>query len=113
MSKGLPQLRDSLIPEAKEHGVRVHLLQPGMAMTDLMIEAIRDNPSSYGIINILAEKPCTIAKYLVPRVRGAVKSKRNAFNIRYLTGPSIIWRFLTFFLRKNRLIDQATGELIN
>lgn len=72
----------------------------------------RASASTYRILNILCEKPSTIARYLVPRIRGVASAKKTGRELRYLTPLSVVWRFLTFFARKNRLIDEVSGELV-
>ena len=49
------------------------------------------------------------ARWLVPRMRAARGSGRE---FRFLTGPGAIGRFLTAPFRRNRLLDEATGELV-
>lgn len=67
-------------------------------------------PVSCGqIFNILAEEPLTAAKWLVPRMRAASGTGQH---FRYLTAPGALGRFLTAPWRKNRLIDESTGEFV-
>eukprot|EP00039_Didymoeca_costata_P004103 m.71337 g.71337 ORF g.71337 m.71337 type:complete len:313 (+) comp12237_c0_seq3:189-1127(+) len=101
----VPQLGKSLSAELKSNkNVGVHTLSPGMVMTDLLLEGNRTK-RTLKIFNILAELPSTTAEWLVPRVRAVAKSKKSGAYIRYLTMPGVIWRFLTFWNRKNRLIN--------
>ena len=55
------------------------------------------------IFNILAEKPETVAKFLVPRIK---EIKGSGKSIRYLTRKGIMWRFFTANKRKNKFFDE-------
>eukprot|EP01138_Halocafeteria_seosinensis_P015067 gb/GECG01015380.1/.p1 GENE.gb/GECG01015380.1/~~gb/GECG01015380.1/.p1 ORF type:complete len:325 (+),score=37.17 gb/GECG01015380.1/:1-975(+) len=111
---GMPQLLKSLQKETKDTKVGVHLLSPGMVLTDLLLSGNKEK-SVLKIFNVLAEHPSTVAKWAVPRMRGIVASDpvTNGVYLRYLTPMSVCWRFLTVFSRKNRLIDENTSEVIN
>ena len=64
-----PQLMRSLAAEVKQSKVSVHLASPGMVATDLLLLGV-SNPGAAKIVNILAEDPGVVAKWLVPRMRG-------------------------------------------
>jgi chlorophyll(ide) b reductase len=97
----IPYLTKTLQTEIKGTGVGVHNLSPGMMTTDLLLNELE--PDHRNIINILADPPDIIAKFLVEKARNVTGSGKN---ISYLTLPKIIWRFVTSFRRKNRLIDE-------
>ena len=97
----IPYLTKTLQEEIKETGVGVHDLSPGMVTTDLLLSELE--PDQRKIINILADPPEVVAKFLVEKARNVTGSGKNIF---YLTTPKIVWRFLTSFKRKNRLIDE-------
>ena len=59
----------SLAKEAKGTGVTVHLASPGMVATDLLAASVAHNPRVASILNILAEEPRTVARWLAPRMR--------------------------------------------
>jgi len=59
----------SLAKEAKGTGVTVHLASPGMVATDLLAASVAHNPRAAGVLNILAEEPRTVARWLAPRMR--------------------------------------------
>jgi chlorophyll(ide) b reductase len=99
--RALPQLTATLVREAEGSGVGVHTLSPGMVLTDLLLTNI--TPEAARIFNILAERPETVARWLVERVR---KVEGSGQYIRYLTTPKIIWRFATAWQRKNRFFDE-------
>lgn len=97
----LPQLGKTLAQETRGTGINVHLVSPGMVMTDLLLTGA--SASSLRIFNILAEKPETTAAWLVPRMRAAAE-KPSGLYIKYLTPTSVIWRFATAWQRKDRLV---------
>jgi len=98
--RAIPQLTASLVKETAGSGVGVHSLSPGMVLTDLLL---RDSPpEARRIYNILAERPETVAKFLVARVRKVTGAGKY---IRFLTGPKVAWRFATAWRRKNRFFD--------
>merc|ERR1719464_2210868 len=106
---GFPQLLKSLSKEGASKNVSVHILQPGMVITDLLMTS--KDKRAYKFFNILAEMPHTVAGWLVPRIRGVSRGNGTATALRYLTTTSVVWRFLTMFCRKNRLIDVDTGRV--
>lgn len=101
--RALTQLKASLASETKGSRVSVHIASPGMMATDLLLKAA-SNARSAKFINILAEPPGNVAKWLVPRMEAA---KGNGKYIKYLTPPGVLWRFLTAGRRKNRFLDEA------
>eukprot|EP00511_Aplanochytrium_stocchinoi_P004502 CAMPEP_0204837186 /NCGR_PEP_ID=MMETSP1346-20131115/27282_1 /ASSEMBLY_ACC=CAM_ASM_000771 /TAXON_ID=215587 /ORGANISM="Aplanochytrium stocchinoi, Strain GSBS06" /LENGTH=273 /DNA_ID=CAMNT_0051972479 /DNA_START=100 /DNA_END=922 /DNA_ORIENTATION=- len=60
---GYLQLLKSLKAEAKEIGVSVHTISPGMVITDLLLGSA-SGAFAYKIFNILAEMPETVSAYL-------------------------------------------------
>jgi chlorophyll(ide) b reductase len=95
------QLTRTLIRETKGVRVGIHMLSPGMVLTDLLLE--HANSQAKKIFNILAERPETVARFLVPRMRAV---KGNGKEISYLTRKRAVWRFLTAWKRKNRFFDK-------
>ena len=65
----LRRVQASLAAEARGSGVAVHLASPGMVATDLLAASAAANPRAAGILNILAEEPRTVARWLAPRMR--------------------------------------------
>jgi len=98
----LPQLTKSLKKELRAHNIGVHQLSPGMVMTDLLLSGSRDNARALKVFNILAEQPESVAKWIVPRIRGVKTLKAEP--IRFLTPPGVAYRFLTAQSRKDRLV---------
>lgn len=98
--RSIPQLTATLVKEINGTNVGVHTLSPGMVLTDLLL---RDTPlEAKRIYNILAERPETVAHFLVERVR---KVQGTGQYIRFLTNAKIAWRFATAWARKNRFFD--------
>jgi chlorophyll(ide) b reductase len=102
--QAIPQLTKTLVRETGGSGVGVHRLSPGMVLTDLLLTDT--TPEVRRVFNILAERPGTVASYLVPRIRNV---RGTGQNINYLTMPKVAWRFATAWARRNRFFDEA-GE---
>jgi chlorophyll(ide) b reductase len=102
----LVQLTKTLCEESKETGVGVHLLSPGMVITDLLLTGA--TPENLGAFNILAELPENVSSYLVPRIRSVEGSGQY---IRYLTNVRVIGRLLTFAKRWDRFFDKDGNRM--
>jgi len=83
-------------------------LSPGMVLTEFITKMPDGEPSQVianeqfrKIFNILADKPATVAKFLIPRI---LSNTKNDAQIAWLTKRKAAWRFLTAGFRKNRLI---------
>ncbi|HSR04364.1 MAG TPA: SDR family oxidoreductase [Proteiniclasticum sp.] len=83
-------------------------LSPGMMLTDFITKMpdggtaeLMANKQFTRIFNILADKPETVAEFLVPRILG---NKKNNAQIAWLTNRKVAWRFMTAPLRKGRLV---------
>jgi NAD(P)-dependent dehydrogenase (short-subunit alcohol dehydrogenase family) len=66
---GFPQLMRSLVAENRDTGVGIHTASPGMVTTDLLLGKADLPKRSLRIFNILAERPETVAAWMVPRLR--------------------------------------------
>lgn len=91
----LVQLKASLAAQVRGTTVAVHIASPGMVATDLLGASMRGAGSSRRaarVLNVLAEDPNTVARWLVPRMRGI---KGNGRYFRYLTPLSAIWKLAT------------------
>jgi chlorophyll(ide) b reductase len=135
----LPQLMKSLVGECKKDGkegtgetkargkIGIHTLSPGMVITDLLLGRVgssisesnaadetarKEKLKSARIFNILAERPETVAGWMVPKVRSIAATEKSGTYYRYLTPASAALAFATslIFSAKNRLIDETTGE---
>ena len=83
-------------------------LSPGMVLTDLITKTPDSQPSEVianeqfrRTFNILADKPATVAKILIPRI---LSNTKNDAQIAWLTNRKAAWRFMTAGFRKDRLI---------
>jgi NAD(P)-dependent dehydrogenase (short-subunit alcohol dehydrogenase family) len=98
----------SLAVEARGTPVRVGTLSPGMMVTDFMLSRLdRSDPAAWErakrVLNILADKPETVAAFLAPRVLSA---KKSGAHIAWLTGAKIMFRFMTAgFVKRSVMPD--------
>ena len=83
-------------------------LSPGMVLTDFITKTPDGQPSEVianeqfrRTFNILADKPETVAKFLIPRI---LSNTKNDAQIAWLTNRKAAWRFMTAGFRKDRLI---------
>ncbi|MFW9854759.1 MAG: SDR family oxidoreductase [Candidatus Thorarchaeota archaeon] len=97
---GIPVLTKSLVEETKKTQVGIHVLSPGMVISDFIGKNI--TPQAARIYNILGDLPETVAKVLVPQVRNIQGTGKT---IRYLTRKRTMIRFLTARRRKNRFYE--------
>jgi NAD(P)-dependent dehydrogenase (short-subunit alcohol dehydrogenase family) len=87
----------ALAVEAKGTGVIVGALSPGIMITDFIMSRLdRGDRDAWErtkkVFNILADTPGTVAAFLVPRI---LSVKKNGTLIAWLTGPKIMWRFMS------------------
>lgn len=104
---GITQFTLSVRQELSQHRtIGVHLLSPGMVITDLLVKS-GTSLRSKRFFNILAEEPHVVATYLYDRIRNV---SGTGTRIAFLTPLSVLYRFATFFTRRNRFFDNRTGE---
>ncbi len=89
-------------------GVIAGRLSPGMMLTDFItktpdgaVAAIENDPSFRRIFNILADRPETVAAFLVPAM---LKNTKNDRQIAWLTGGKAALRFMTAPFHKRELV---------
>jgi len=89
-----------------------------MVITDLLMHATtteerdpKELKRRNKIFNILAEKPSTVASWLVPKVLSVSYDGSSGTYQKYLTTMGALFRFTTFWCRRNRLIDEETGTI--
>jgi NAD(P)-dependent dehydrogenase (short-subunit alcohol dehydrogenase family) len=93
--------------------VLVGTLSPGMVVTDLLLspmEKMDDPEPMRKIVNILGDRPETVARFLVPRI---LANRRNRAHIAWLTGAKVMGRFLTALLKprsRRQLWSGAKGR---
>ena len=94
----------SLAVEAVDTPVIIGTLSPGMVVTDLLLDPVKDDPSALAqvkkITNILGERVETIAPWLADRI---LANDTNGAEIAWLTRRKILWRFLTAAFHKRDL----------
>lgn len=105
--RALNYLTESLAEEVKGRGVIVGAIRPGMVLTDLILKRYEGKePSEWEgarrIFNILADRVETVTPFIAARV---LQNQRNGVLISWLTGPKVLWRFLTAGLRKRDLFE--------
>ncbi|MFW9779177.1 MAG: SDR family oxidoreductase [Candidatus Heimdallarchaeota archaeon] len=97
---GIPVLTKSLVEENRKTPVGIHVLSPGMVISDFAGKNV--TPEAARIYNILGDLPETVAKVLVPQIRIIQGTGKT---IRYLTRRRAMIRFLTARRRKNRFYE--------
>ena len=95
----------ALADEAAGTPVLVGTLSPGMMVTDLLTGPMGRMSEGEArrlraILNILGDRPQTVARYLVPRILG---NRRHRARFAWLTGARAMGRFLTAGLRRRDL----------
>lgn len=105
--RALDVLHKSLVKETKMTNVGIHLISPGMVLTNLLL---KDNTSirTKKVFNILSEHPTTVANKLVPKIR---KFRGSGKKITLLDRKKALLRFMTAFRYKNKFFN-TTGDLI-
>jgi len=97
----------ALAREAQDTVVRIGTLSPGIMITDFTMKQIdRADRESWErtkkVFNILADKPQTVAAFLVPRILAA---RRNDTHIAWLTGRKIMARFMFAGILRRSVIE--------
>ncbi|KAF5839514.1 hypothetical protein DUNSADRAFT_585 [Dunaliella salina] len=101
---GILQLTRTLEQEAEDTEAHVHMLSPGMILTNLLLEgATTANKQAF---NLLAEHPETPAAFLVPRIRTAVARGLRGTYAKYLTPPRILLKLLSAPFYFNKFFDE-------
>jgi NAD(P)-dependent dehydrogenase (short-subunit alcohol dehydrogenase family) len=104
--RALRYVAQALAVEAKGTGVLVGALCPGIMVTDFTLSRLdRGDPAAWErakkVFNILADRPETVAAFLVPRILAA---RRSGALIAWLTGPKIMSRFMTAGFARRRVM---------
>lgn len=79
---GIVQLTKSLQKEWKETNVDLHVISPGMMLTDLLTENIPMD--TFKVIEFICSHPELVSLHLVPRIRRAYYKDETSY-IRFLT----------------------------
>jgi len=103
---GLRYLTEALAKEAKDTGVLVASLSPGIVTTDMWDDLYAGMPErkekSKKIVNILGDKVETVTPFLVEQV---LANEKNGAKIAWLTSGKAMWRFATAAFNKRNLFD--------
>jgi NAD(P)-dependent dehydrogenase (short-subunit alcohol dehydrogenase family) len=107
--RSLDSIHKSLQKELKQTNIGIHLVSPGMVLTDLLI---RENTpiKTKKIFNILAEHPTYVAMKLVPKIRNLHGSGKK---ISFLDNKKAFFRFITAFRYKNKFFDSNGNLKVN
>jgi short-subunit dehydrogenase len=106
--RALTYYMKGLAKELEGSGVIAGRLSPGMMLTDFITKnpdgkpsEVTTNESFRKVFNILADKPGTVAEFLVPRM---LSNKKNDAHIVWLTNGKAAVRFMTAPFKKRKLI---------
>jgi NAD(P)-dependent dehydrogenase (short-subunit alcohol dehydrogenase family) len=104
--RALRYVARALAVEARDTGVLVGALSPGIMVTDFTLKPLdRRDPAAWErtrrVFNILADLPETVAAFLAPRILAA---RRSGTLIAWLTGPKILFRFLFAGILRRRVM---------
>lgn len=91
---GIVQLSRSLQNEWKNTNVDLHVISPGMMLTDLLTENANDEVIKF--VQFLCTQPELVAMHLVPRIRKTYFSVQENQYIRFLTLFKILGKFLMY-----------------
>ncbi len=98
----------ALIEEAKETGILVGTLSPGMVMTDLLLDRYKDDPQGLeeakSIFNILADTADNVAPWMVEQI---LANDKHGAPIDYMPRSRMVGRFLKAPFSKR---DLFTGD---
>ena len=87
---------DAFAKEIQDGPVIVGTIAPGMVLTDMLLDPLRNNPANaktlVRIYNILANEVETITPFLVRKMIG---NTSNGAKIKYLTKVKMTWKFLS------------------
>lgn len=94
---------DGLVEESKGLGVLVGRMNPGMVVTDLLLEPLKQSPDHFArtkkIMQIIADRPDTVARYLVSKI---LANRTHGAYFSWLNSTKLFFRFLTApFIKRN------------
>ncbi|WP_101759088.1 SDR family oxidoreductase [Oceanicoccus sp. KOV_DT_Chl] len=97
-------LNKALVKDAKDTGVKICTVSPGMVLTDLLIGEYDTNSEDWRKVrktfNILADKVETVTPWLVD---GILANNKDGGKVEWLTTPKVIGRFLKNLVVKRDL----------
>jgi NAD(P)-dependent dehydrogenase (short-subunit alcohol dehydrogenase family) len=96
----------SLAQEAKDTGILVGSLRPGMVATDLLRDRYKDRPEEWErakrIFNILAERVDTVTPWLAEQM---LANRKNGAILSYQSSWQILWKFASSRFVKRNVFD--------
>ena len=108
--RGLDYLTRALVKELKDSAVLVGRVRPGLVVTQGMLREVKADPDNFErsrkFMNILGDKPETVAPYLIDRM---LAMKASGGKIAWLSGPKIAKRFALARLRPRPDLFAETG----
>ncbi|MCF0147235.1 MAG: SDR family oxidoreductase [Clostridium sp.] len=106
--RALTYFTKALAKELKDSAIKVGRLSPGMMLTDFITKSPTGEPSSVveddkfrKIFNTLADKPETVAEFLVPKI---ISNKKQDAHIVWLTNMKSAKRFMMSPFKKRELL---------
>lgn len=97
---------ESLATEAKDTGIIVGALRPGMVATDLLRDRYKDRPEDWErakkIFNILAEPVERVAPWLA---RAMLSNRTNGAVLSYSSKLKMLWKFASSPFVKEKVFD--------
>jgi NAD(P)-dependent dehydrogenase (short-subunit alcohol dehydrogenase family) len=99
----------SVVAAAAGSALKVGAISPGIMITDFVMQSLAGQSpgrraQTARIFNILADRPETVAAWLVPRMLAA---RRGGTRLAWLTGAKIMGRFMFAGIMRRRLVDEA------
>ncbi len=104
--RALTYFTDALAKEAADTPVKVGVLSPGMMVTDFLKDGegkILAREETVKIFNILGDRPETVAKFLVERIK---QNPANGAHIEWLTNTKAAMRFAKSRFIKRDLFNE-------
>ncbi len=106
--RGVAYLWRAIAKEAAGESFKVGALSPGIMVTDFILqnrgkEGEEGWKRSAKLFNILADRPESVAAWLVPRILDA---RRNGTRIVWLGTGKVLFRFLTAGILRRKVIDE-------
>jgi NAD(P)-dependent dehydrogenase (short-subunit alcohol dehydrogenase family) len=92
--------------EAAKKGILIGAIHPGMMATDFVLGNLPEDPRTRRrllmILNIIGERPETVARRLAPKI---LSNQRQGAHFRQATGAKMFWRFLSAPLTGRKIVE--------
>ncbi|MEE4330224.1 MAG: SDR family oxidoreductase [Wenzhouxiangella sp.] len=101
---GAAYFTKTLERELADTSVRLASINPGMVMTEMLVDSTRPGreENMRRIINILGDSVDTVSPWLVQRI---LENDRHGARITWLKPAGVLWRFLTARFRSRKIAD--------